>query len=301
MKIFITGSLGFVGRHLSLSFLQEGCQVTGVGRAAQPAHPIDHRLFQYLAADTKEPGDWQEHVAEHDIVINLTGRSIFTLWSKRVKKEIYDSRVLTTRNLADSLTGASDTIFFSTSAVGYYGDRGEDTLTESEPQGEDFLSYVCADWEREAVRAQSNTVRVITTRFGIVLAHGGGAMASMVPPFKLLLGGRLGSGRQWFPWIHLADLIGAYRFVIEHPELSGPINWCAPHPVRNQELTDAVASRLRRPAVLAVPSPFIKGILGEFGKALICSQRGVPQILLDADYDFQHATIGSALDEILQH
>ena len=262
MKIFITGGLGFVGRQLSQALLEDGHQVTGVGRSANPTKMIEHSSFSYLVADTTEAGGWQERVADYDIVINLAGKSIFTLWTKRVKKEIYDSRILTTRNLADSLNGASHTIFFSTSAVGYYGDRGEDILSEEEPVGNDFLAGVCADWEKEALRARQEQVRVVINRFGIVLDRGGGAMASMVPAFKFFLGGRLGSGRQWFPWIHMGDLIGAYRFAIAQTDLTGPVNWCAAHPVRNQQLTKSLARKLNRPAIFPAPAPLVRNISG---------------------------------------
>ncbi len=299
MKIFITGGLGFVGRHLSTALLDDGHQVTGVGRSSNPRTMIDHPSFTYLAADTKQPGKWQNGVADHDIVINLTGKSIFTYWTEKVKKELYDSRILTTRNLADSLAGAGDTVFFSTSAIGYYGDRGEDELTESEPPGEDFLAVVCRNWEAEALKAQTEKVRVVLTRFGIVLDRSGGAMASMVPAFKFFLGGRLGSGRQWFPWIHLHDVIAAYRFAINHPEISGPANWCAPQPVRNQEMTETLARKMNRPVMLPTPAFVIKTVLGEFGEALICSQRGIPAALLDNGFNFQYNDIDSALDEIV--
>jgi uncharacterized protein (TIGR01777 family) len=299
MKIFITGGLGFVGRHLSTALLEDGHQVTGVGRSSNPAGMIEHPSFTYLVADTTQPGKWQTGVADHDIVINLTGKSIFTYWTQKAKKQIYDSRILTTRNLADSLAGAGDTLFFNTSAIGYYGDRGEDVLTEDEPQGDDFLAGVCRDWEREALKAQTDKVRVVLTRFGIVLDRGGGAMASMIPAFKFFLGGRLGSGRQWFPWIHLDDVISAYQFVIAHPEITGPVNWCAPQPVRNQELTEILARKVNRPVMLPTPTFVIKAVLGEFGEALICSQRGCPAVLQDAGFHFQYGDIDSALDEIV--
>jgi uncharacterized protein len=299
MKTFITGGLGFVGRHLSTALLDDGHQVTGVGRSRNPAAMIEHPSFTYLAADTTQPGDWQAGVADHDVVINLAGKSIFTYWTQKVKKQIYDSRILTTRNLADSLAGAGDTLFFSTSAVGFYGDRGEDVLTESEPPGDDFLAVVGRDWEGEALKAQSDKVRVVLTRFGIVLARGGGAMASMIPAFKLFLGGRLGSGRQWFPWIHLHDVISAYRFAIDHPEIAGPANWCAPQPVRNRDLTETLARKTNRPVMLPTPAFVIKTVLGELGEALICSQRARPAVLQDAGFHFQYGDIDSALDEIV--
>lgn len=300
MKIFITGSLGFVGRHLSRTLLADGHEITGVGRSPTPRAGIDHPSFHYLAADTTKPGDWQTKVAEHDIVINLVGKSIFTYWTAKVKKEIYDSRILTTRHIAESLAGAKDKIFFSTSAVGYYGERGEDVLTEDEPPGNDFLAKVGIDWEREALKAQTDSVRVVLTRFGIVLGRGGGAMGSMLPAFKLFLGGRLGSGRQWFPWIHLHDLIAAYQFAINHPNIAGPVNWCAPEPVRNLDLTRILAKKLSRPVMLPTPEFIIKTVLGELGEALICSQRAKPAVLTDAGFSFTYGTIDSALDEIVQ-
>ncbi|KJS01328.1 MAG: epimerase [Desulfobulbaceae bacterium BRH_c16a] len=300
MKIFITGGTGFVGRHLSATLLEQGHQVTAVGRSSKPSGLIEHPSFSYLAADTTRPGDWQARIPEHNVVINLAGQSIFTLWTEKTKQQIYDSRILTTRNVTDGLAGAGDTIFFSTSAAGYYGDRGEDVLTEDEPPGTDFLATVGRDWEREALKAQSDRVRVVLTRFGIVLGRGGGAMASMIPAFKLFVGGHLGDGRQWFPWIHLHDLAAAYLFVMNLPEIAGPVNWCAPHPVRNQELTDKLAGKLNRPALFSPPAFVMKRLLGEFGKSMICSQRVQPAVLQKAGFPFAYGDLDSALEEILE-
>jgi hypothetical protein len=300
MKIFITGGLGFVGRHLSKALLEDGHQITAVGRTDKPAAMIVDPSFKYLAADTTKSGDWQKTVAEHDIIINLAGRSIFCFWTKKAKEQMYNSRILTTRNLANSLAGAEDIIFFSTSAVGYYGDRGEDVLTEDEPPGNDFMATLARDWENEALKAKTDRIRIILPRFGVVLGRGGGAMASMIPAFKLFLGGRLGSGRQWFPWIHLHDLISAYRFAIGHPEITGPANWCAPHPVRNQELTATLSRKLNRPAMLPAPAFMMKTMLGEFGEALLCSQRVQPAVLQNAGFQFAYGEIDSALNEIVQ-
>jgi hypothetical protein len=299
MKIFITGGSGFVGRHLSAALLQDGHQITAVGRSPNPKSSIEHPSFTYLAADTTKSGDWQKTVAEHNIVINLAGRSIFTYWTQKAKKQIYDSRILTTRNLADSLAGAVDITFFSTSAVGYYGDRGDDILAENEPPGDDFLSAIGRDWEHEALKAQTDSIRVVLTRFGIVLGRGGGAMASMIPAFKLFLGGRLGSGRQWFPWIHLDDLTAACRFAMNNTNISGPVNFCAPQPVRNLELTKILAAKLNRPVMLPMPAFMMKILLGEFGTTLLCSQRAHPVVLQNAGFHFTYEDIYSALDEIV--
>ncbi len=300
MKIFITGGLGFVGRHLSKVLLEDGHHITAVGRTRNPSAMIDHPSFDYLAADTTKPGDWQSRVPENDVVINLAGKSIFCFWTPKAKEEMYDSRILTTRNLTDSLAGAGDMLFFSTSAVGYYGDRGEDVLTEKEPPGRDFLAKLSIDWEREALKARTDRIRVVITRFGIVLDRDGGAMTSMIPAFRLFLGGRLGDGRQWFPWIHLYDLVEAYRFAIDHPEISGPVNWCAPHPVRNRELTETLADKLNRPVMLPTPAFVLKTVLGDLGESLLCSQRAQPAVLEEAGFDFIYGDIDSALDEIVE-
>ena len=300
MNVFITGGLGFVGRHLSSTLLELGHRVTAVGRSKNPSGIINHPNFKYLAADTTVAGDWQKRLAEHDTVVNLAGKSIFTLWTEKTKRQIYDSRILTTRHIAEALAGGSgNTVFFSTSAVGYYGERGEDVLIESEPPGHDFLARLAQDWEREALQAQSARTRVVLTRFAIVLHRSGGAMTTMIPAFKLCLGGRLSTGRQWFPWIHLDDLIDAYLFVLDRPEIAGPVNWSAPHPVRNQDLTERLARRLKRPAMLSVPGFVMKNVLGEFGQALTCSQRVQPAVLQKTDFLFTYGEIDSALDEIV--
>ncbi len=298
-KICIAGGLGFVGRHLSLALLNDGHQVTAVGRTKNPSNMINHPSFSYEVADTTRKGQWQDKLPFFDTVINLVGKSIFTYWTEKVKKEIYDSRILTTRNLVDALKGEKNKTLLSTSAVGYYGDRGEDILTEKEPPGDDFLARVGKDWEAEALRGESYGVRVVVTRFGIVLHRDGGAMAVMIPAFKSFLGGRLGSGRQWFSWIHLHDQMNAFRFVLSHDEISGPVNFCAPQPVRNRELTEALAEKLNRPAAMPAPAFVVKTVMGDFGAALLCSQRMKPAVLEKAGFSFTFPGIDSALDEIV--
>jgi len=299
MKIFVTGGLGFVGSHLCRTLLQDGHEITAVGRRPNPGNMIVHPSFTYLSADTTKPGEWQRQLADHQLIINLAGKSIFTLWTEKARKEIYDSRILTTRYLAEGLADRSDAVMLSTSAIGYYGDRGDDLLTEEEPSGSDFLATVSRDWEREALAAAAGGSRVALLRFGIVLERHGGAMASMIPAFKFFLGGRLGSGKQWFPWIHLDDLIAASLFVIDHPELSGPLNFCAPQPVRNADLTRALAKKLNRPVMLPTPSWVMTTLLGQFGQTLLNSQRGKPAALLQSGFAFTYETLDTALAEIV--
>lgn len=298
MNIFITGGLGFVGRHVCQSFLHDGHRVTAIGRSKRP-DMIDHPNFQYLSADTTRPGDWQTRLSDQQAIVNLAGRSIFTIWTDRTKKEIIDSRILTTRNIVDALEPGGRTILCSTSAVGYYGDRGEAVLTEASSADEDFLATLARDWEHEALKAEPKGVRVVLTRFGIVLERHGGAMAMMVPAFRLFVGGALGDGRQWFPWIHMHDLVGALRFAVAREDIHGPLNCCAPEPVRNRTLAKTLGEKLNRPACMPAPAFLVKLALGEFGEVLLHSQRAEPAHLLDAGFDFRYPDIDAALDEIV--
>ncbi|MGD8366858.1 MAG: TIGR01777 family oxidoreductase, partial [Desulfobacterales bacterium] len=247
MKIFVTGGSGFVGTYLCRHLLDTGHAVTTVGTRAVHGR-ISHDHFRYISADTTKPGDWQEALADTDAVVNLAGKTIFHLWTDRYKQEIYDSRILTTRNLVDALPGQRPVALISASAVGYYGSCGDQVLTEAGSVGGDFLARVGRDWEAEAMGAAAKGARVATARFGIVLGRGGGAMEKMVPAFKLMLGGPLGDGNQWFPWIHIEDLLDAVVFVLQTEALSGPVNFTAPEPVRNRDMARALASAVNRPA-----------------------------------------------------
>lgn len=298
MKIFVTGGSGFVGTYLCKHLLDAGHAVTAVGTRAVHGR-IRHDHFRYISADTTEPGDWQEALADTDAAVNLAGKSIFHLWTDRYKQEIYDSRILTTRNLVEALPRERPVTVVSASAVGYYGSRGDQALTEEGPAGDDFLARVGRDWEAEALRAADRGARVATPRFGIVLGRGGGAMEKMVPAFKMMLGGPLGDGNQWFPWIHIEDLIEAVVFVLQTESLSGPVNFTAPEPVRNRDMARALAGAVNRPAIMPAPAFLIRTVLGEFGATLLASTRAVPQKLLDAGFTFRYPDIRTAMDDLV--
>lgn len=297
MKILITGGTGFVGKHLSRTCLDAGHDVTILGTRTQPKADIDSRLH-YVAADTTVAGDWQAHVAAADTIFNLAGRNIFQRWNRKYKRQIYDSRVLTTRNVVDALTASKPAVLISTSAVGYYGSCGDIELTEDSPPGKDFLAGLSVDWEAEAAKAAAKGARVVLTRFGIVLGRDGGALAKMIPAFRSYVGGPLGNGRQWFPWIHIQDLLGALNFLAGRPELKGPFNLCAPAPVTNARMADALGKALGRPARMAVPAFILKMTMGELGDVLLSSQRTLPANLLAAGFDFSFPRIDSALDDL---
>ena len=195
MKIVITGGTGFVGTQLCRYCLEAGHEVTAIG--SRPVfNGIGHSSFRYLADDTTRSGDWEAHIGSADLIYNLAGRNIFQRWTAAYKRQIYDSRILTTRNLVDALPTQGGATLVSTSAVGYYGSGGDTELTEDAPRGDDFLAALARDWEAEAQKASARGIRVVIARFGIVLGRRGGALAKMVPAFRAFMGGPLGSGRQ---------------------------------------------------------------------------------------------------------
>ena len=298
MKILITGGMGFVGQQLSHFFLARGAQVVAVGlRPRQDI--ISHENFRYISADTTRKGAWLETLEDTTAVINLAGSTIFRPWTKRYKQSIYDSRILTTRTLVEGMSENKQAVLCSTSATGYYGDGGEEPLTETSPNGADFLAEVGRDWEAEAQRAEKKGIRVVIARFGIVLGEKGGILGKMVPAFRYFLGGPLGSGRQWFPWIHVADLAAALGYLMENRGLQGIFNLCSPSPVRNRDFVRALAAVLNRPALMPAPAFLIRLFMGELGSALLCSQRAMPQKLLQSGFRFQFPDIEEALRNIV--
>lgn len=298
MKIVMTGATGFVGRHLSAALLARGDSVVALGRSPRPAD-FGHALLSYRQADTTLGGPWQDEVADADAAINLAGATIFKRWTPSVKAQIRSSRIETTRRLVEALPADGRVTLLSASGAGYYGDRGESALGEGEPAGNDFMAGIAADWEAAARRAEDRGTRVVLARFGVVLGRGGGAMAQMIPAFRMFCGGPLGGGRQWFPWIHLRDLAAAALFALDRPELSGAVNFTAPRPARQREVAQALGAALKRPALLPAPALLVRLVLGEFADVLLGSQRVMPQKLLAAGFRFAYPDIRSAVAQIV--
>lgn len=299
MKVFMTGGTGFVGTYLSRDLVQAGHDITILTRRAQPPAPSRPGISFYTGDPTKE-GPWMALVPEHDWIINLAGASIFNRWTEAKKKEIMESRERTTRNLVAALAaGDRRQLFCSTSAVGIYGAQGEEELTEDSPTDASFLGEVTKTWEAEAMKAQDLGVRVVVTRFGVVLGRDGGALSQMVPLFKKFFGGPIGSGAQWFSWIHQADHARAFRFIQENPQLSGPVNFTAPNPVRNRELARALGRVLHRPSFMPTPAFMLRLVLGEFADTLLTGQKVLPQRLLDGGFKFEFPTVDAALADLL--
>lgn len=297
MKVFIVGGTGFVGVNLANRLRARGDDVTVLGRTPERPRGLDADV-PVVAGDATVPGDWQGRVAGHGVVVNLAGASIFTRWSPAAKRAIRASRILTTRNVVDALPAGGGVTLVSTSAVGYYGFRGDEELGEGADPGGDFLARLCVDWEAEALRATERGARVALARFGIVLGPGGGVLGQMVPVFRAFLGGPLGSGRQWFSWIHVEDLFRGLLHLVGRPQSSGAYNLTAPGPVTNRQLTRELARVLHRPALLPVPGFAVRLALGEFGDVLLQGQRVVPRRLLSEGFVFAHPELGAALDDL---
>jgi len=301
MKVFITGGTGFVGTSLAQKLAQEGHEVTVLTRSLK-GQPAALQGGAYVEGDPTKKGPWQEKVAEQDVVINLAGASIFKRWNDEAKKLIWDSRIQTTKNLVEALLARKDkeTHLFSTSAVGYYGFHEDELLDESSPSGEGFLAALSREWESAAVKTKDSGVHVTVMRFGIVLGRRGGALQQMIPAFKWWMGSPLGSGNQWFSWIHEQDLVDIFLYLIKQKKITGAVNCTAPNPVTNRELTQVLGEVLAKPTFMpAVPGFLMSLILGEFGSVLLKGQRVVPKRLLDSGFRFSFPDLRSALTDLL--
>ena len=301
MKILLTGGTGFVGKQLTSRFIQERNEVTILTRSLKESGPPPKGI-SYLQGDPTQRGPWQAAIPGHDIIINLAGASIFSKWSEEYKKLIRDSRIFTTRNIIEGIPSELEKriSLFSTSAVGYYGFHGDEELDEESPPGNDFLARLAVEWETEALKAQGKGVRVVITRLGIVFGENGGALGQMIPLFKRFLGGPIGSGQQWFSWIHIKDLAEAFAFLIKHPEIRGPVNVCSPSPVKNKDLAKALGRVLHRPSFIPAPGFMVRMVLGEFGSVILKGQRVLPRQLLKNGFTFFYPDIDKALLSILQ-
>lgn len=297
MDYLISGATGFIGRKLAAQLLARGNEVNYLGRKRSRA--LDSRAsFHYWNPEQTPPLD---SINRLDAIVHLAGEPIAQRWSEQVKRRIYESRIEGTRKLVSAMEKLKHkpSVLVSASATGYYGDRGEETLTESSTPGADFLARLCVDWEREALAATAFGLRVVTVRIAVVLGKGGGALPRLLKPFRLGLGGRLGSGRQWMPWIHVDDLVRLLIFAAENSSVSGVLNGCAPQPVRNAEFTETLARALHRPAILPAPKFALRLALGEVADFLFVSQRVAPEATQKAGFEWKHPTLHEALQSVL--
>jgi len=289
----IIGVTGFVGRGLPALLADVGISCTGVSRAGSG---------KVVGVDQWQRPDALDFSA-HSAVINLAGEPIDRRWTAASKQLFHDSRVGVAERVVESIgklpEAARPRVLINASAVGIYGDRNDEILTDTAARGEGYLADLCSDWENAAIATESLGVRVVRLRIGIVLGRDGSAFKKLLFVFKLGIGGKLGSGKQWMPWIHLADLRSAIVHAVVSPSLKGPVNATAPQPERNANFTRKLAAALHRPALLDAPGFALKIALGGFGGALLAGQRALPDALEADGFHFQYPTLERALDDLL--
>jgi uncharacterized protein (TIGR01777 family) len=298
MDYLITGATGFIGSKLVARLLSGGHTVNYLARkrsARLDSRAAFHRWTPHEIPPLKT-------VPSFNAVVHLAGEPIAQRWSAEVKQRIRSSRVDGTRKLVSTMADLrrKPEVLISASAVGYYGDRGDELLPESSGPGTGFLAELCVDWEREALRARDLGIRVVLVRIAVVLGREGGALPQMLTPFRLGIGGRFGSGRQWMPWIHVDDLVRLFLFSAETSSALGPLNGASPQPVTNAEFTKTLATVLHRPALIPVPKLALKIALGELADFLLDSERVVPKATQKAGFQFEYPALQSALQSLLQ-
>ena len=301
MRILVTGATGFVGKRLVAALVERGDEVVVLSRDAERARRALPGLTGSYGWHPEREAPPAAAFEGVEAVIHLAGESIAaSRWSPEQKARIRNSRLNGTRNLVKALAGTGVKTLVSASAIGFYGDRGDEALDEQASPGKDFLAEVCLAWEREAMAARDLGIRVVNPRIGVVLGEGGGALDKMLVPFRLGLGGPLGTGRQWMSWIHRDDLVGILLHVLDHPEISGPVNATAPGAVPNSEFTRVLGKVLTRPAFMPVPGFGLRLMMGELADALLLGgQKVLPARALSSGYTFRHPELDGALREVL--
>ena len=297
MKILISGSHGLVGTALIKSLETDGHEIFRLVRHYPNSEAeIEWSPDRYSIALAMIEG--------FDAVVNLAGESIAEgRWTDEKKRRIRESRVKGTKLLGDALANLTKRpkTFICASAIGYYGNRGDELLTESSAPGDDFLAAVCVEWEKASALATEKGIRVVNARFGVILDAKGGALAKMLPPFRMGIGGKIGSGKQWMSWIALDDVVGALNFALTNETLKGPVNFVAPNPVRNAEFTKTLGKVLSRPTLFPIPAFGVRLLFGEMGEALLLGGQCVePERLKSSGYQFQYSQLQTALSHALQ-
>lgn len=300
-KIVITGGTGLIGNILFTMFSQRGDQVYLFSRNPESAKKKIPGAAGYLKWRGND-ADYTADLEGMDAVIHLAGANVAgKKWNEAYKQEIYDSRIGSTRALVEAMKNLKKKpeVFVCSSAVGYYGDPGERELTEDVKPADTFLADVCVQWEKEAARSEEAGVRSVQIRTGVVLSTEDGALKKLLLPFQLFVGGPLGTGRQWFPWIHAEDIAAMFIYAIDHPGMRGPYNGAAPQPLRMKEFASALGRVMRRPSLFPVPGFVLRVILGEGAAVALASQKVIPKAILNAGYKFRYPEIDGALRNLL--
>jgi uncharacterized protein (TIGR01777 family) len=299
LKITISGASGLIGRRLLKMLAADGHALHVLSRHAGTNLPPGVKISPWDPLKGEPPAD---ALREADAVIHLAGEPVAQRWTPEVKQKIRGSRVAGTEHLVQAISKLPQPpkTLLCASAIGYYGSRGDEVLTEVSGPGSDYLSEVCIAWEKAAQAAEALGVRVVRVRIGVVLDARGGALAKMLPPFKMGVGGKVGNGRQWMSWIHAEDLAGIFRLALTSAAINGAVNGTAPNPVTNADFTRALAAALRRPAIFPVPPLALKLMFGEMSEVLLGSQRVAPQAAEASGYQFQFPHVGAALADVVK-
>jgi len=296
MKLVVAGASGFIGSVLCARLLDRGHTLTLLTRSAPRDTSTGTKRWLHWTPGMM--GEWESALDGADGVINLAGEPIAAKrWTPMQKRQLRLSRIDTTTGLVRAIIRAKQKPKFllNASAVGYYGPRGDESISEQAEAGNDFLAAVCQEWEEEATKAEKQGLRVVRLRTGIVLGKGGGALAKMVPPFKFLAGGPLGTGKQWMSWIHMEDEVGLILFLIDNPQACGPINATAPNPVTMKEFCQTLGKVLGRPSWAPVPAFALRLMLGEMAEMLLTGQRVLPAAAQKLGYQFRYPILEPAL------
>jgi uncharacterized protein (TIGR01777 family) len=305
MRVVLTGATGLIGRALIGALRDRGDEVVALSREERRARSVlGGGVESHAWPKSTDAPPPEDALAGADAVVNLMGEPLAQRWNPQAKQAIRESRVAGTRQLVAGLLAVAPerrpATLVSQSAVGYYGARDDQPIDENAPSGDGFLAQVVLAWEREALQAATE-LRVAVTRTGVVLSQEGGALAKMLPFFRLGIGGPVAGGRQYVPWIHLDDVVGALLLCLDNPQASGPINLTAPRPVTNGELSRTLGRVLRRPAVAPVPAIALKALYGEMAEIVTTGQRVLPARLEQLGYTFRHPELEAALRDVLGH
>jgi len=301
-RIIVTGATGLIGRKLVNALIQRGDNVVVFSRSVNKAKSIFPNLVELVEWDYLKPELWKSKLEKSDAVVHLAGINLFAKrWNDDFKKEVIRSREISTRNLVEAIRSCSNKpeVFISASGVGYYGDSGDDLLTEESQAGNDFLANVCKVWESESQKTNEFGVRNVQIRTGLVLSPEDGALKQMLPAFKFFVGGPLGNGKQWASWIHIDDTVGIYIHAINNAKLKGAINVASPNPVRMQEFAKTLGKVLKRPSFFPVPKFALKLVVGEAAEVVTASQKVDVQKLLNDEYRFKFENLEEALRNLL--
>jgi len=302
-NILITGATGSIGQRLVKELIASGDEAIIFTRNIEKARKKLPNTVKYVKWDYKNPKEWKNQINGVDVVVHLAGANLGAKrWNEEYKTLAYDSRIISTRNLVESirLIEQKPKAFICSSAVGIYGNRYDEVLDETSLLGNDFLANLCKDWEKEAAEVEKLGVRRVSIRTGLVLEQNEGLMKKLIPSFKMFLGGWLGSGRQWFPWIHIDDIIGVYLYAIDNPNVTGAINGASPGIVTNKEFSKTLGKLLRRPALFPIPKVVLRIVSGELGNYVTDSQRISVEKIMSSGYKFKFENLEEVLRDLMK-